>query len=214
MRVLLWVCMAGCAAEPAVEIRTEPLRDGGTPPTVSMSFVRPGVFVTPGTLRAVVEDADQAASTVALRVDGLDADGLGVFEGNADGDGVWEWTGELPLGDHELDVELEDRSSGPVGFSIPVFVRTNEQPRCEIVAPLDGTSVIERTDIQFEAVVSDGDADPLAVLWRSDVDGALVDGTSFVRRLVTPGTHVISIEVSDALGPACTDRIRVQVQSR
>jgi len=195
-------------------VQTEPLRDAGTPPTVSMSFVQPGVFVTPGTLQAVVQDADQAASTVALRVAGLDVDGLGVFEGNADGDGVWEWTGELPQGDHELDVELEDRNSGPVGFSIPVFVRTNEEPLCEIVAPLDGSSAVVRTDIQFDAAVSDGDADPLTVLWRSDIDGALVDGTSFVRRLITPGTHAISIEVSDGLGPACTDTIRVQVLAR
>ena len=206
----LWVLLVvlGACDEPAPEeIITEPLTRESAPPEVSMDVEDEADWVTPGLISGFVADADQAASTVPIRLESA-IDGV-LYEGNADGDGSWHWQGELTLGENPLRLSAVDREGNESSRTVLLNVRRNAVPDCRIVRPVPGAVVRVGEDVRFTAEVFDADGDPLNVLWRSDLDGALAIGESFLRRLRVAGEHRISLEVRDEIGPPCTDEITI-----
>lgn len=96
----------------------------------------------------------------------------------------------------------------------------NSPPNVSIVGPADGTVVDEGQVILFEAAVDDdfdGDGD-LAIRWSSSRDGEFPgpffaqDGfTVFETANLTPGTHDMTIIVTDSKSESATDTIQVAV---
>lgn len=95
-----------------------------------------------------------------------------------------------------------------------------EEPSAVILAPLADAVSNRGDDIYFEGRVADGqeDADALVVRWSSNVDGLLSDtiadslGRSvFTTATLSPGQHVVTLEVSDSDGHRVTDDVSIKV---
>lgn len=211
MRVLMAATLlVGCAGDELPSLDMQPLSVQTEAPIAGFSVRDDGVWIVPGTLEGFVGDDDQAASTLLVEVRSV-RDGL-LYYGNPEPDGRWAWEGELSLGDNPVEVTVVDREGNMTAESTLLRVRTNEAPRCTIVSPRDGEQLAARTDVTFEARVSDADGDPVDVLWQSSLEGALAAGNRFVLRLRDPGTHVISVEALDPFGGVCTDAVSVVVR--
>ncbi|MFT7519700.1 MAG: hypothetical protein ACI9MC_001843 [Kiritimatiellia bacterium] len=205
---LAWICCAGACAEPEiVSIDTEPLITSSASPEVGFFDVK--AIITPGVIAGWTSDEEQAASTVPVT---LTSDRAGeLWRGNANGGGTWSWSGELDPGEHEFTIQAVDREGNLAKESVVLNVRTNDVPQCEIIQPADGSTFTVRDAIQFEALAFDGDGDPLILLWRSTIQGALFEGASSQQRLVTPGDHLISVEAMDLVGEPCVDEVLVRI---
>lgn len=207
---ILGVFTALQACEPELPtVSSAPLVTESQPPALSFDVSDGQAWVTPGILSGVATDAEQAPSTLPLRLESS-RDGL-LWFGNPDGDGSWAWEGDLSVGEHGLILEAEDREGNLVLAETRIVVRTNEAPRCRILSPRTGDTVRVRTDVTFEGQAQDDDGDDLLWFWRSDLEGPLFEGTSYTRRLTDVGEHTIELEVEDEVGGVCTDAIRLTV---
>lgn len=198
------------ACEPELPtVNTEPLVTASEPPEVGFDLGEDAVWVTPGVLSGLAIDAEQAPSTLPLRLESS-RDGL-LWFGNPDGDGTWTWEGELSLGEHGLILSAEDREGNLTLAETRIQVRANTEPRCRILSPRTGDAVRVRTDVLFEGQAQDVDGDDLLWFWRSDLEGALFEGEAYTRRLTEVGVHTIELEVEDEVGGLCTDFVVLTV---
>ena len=202
--LVLVLALSACGEE-AVQLSVEPLVVSSTPPTLSLDLEMDATWVTPGTIQGWAFDPEQAASTLPLELFSFPDETL--WRGNPDGDGRFEWQGELSVGEHTVALSSTDREGNFVFDEARITVRTNEVPQCRIRAPRQGARVLVSTDLQFEGEGSDADRDPLEFVWRSSLDGELSRDARFELRLVRRGVHHISLEVSDGFGPPCVDEV-------
>lgn len=95
-----------------------------------------------------------------------------------------------------------------------------EEPSAVILSPLAGAVSTRGDAIAFEGFVADGQEDPdaLQVRWSSDVDGLLSDlpsdslgRTAFTSAALSPGAHLVTLEVVDADGNRVTDDVNLRV---
>jgi hypothetical protein len=98
---------------------------------------------------------------------------------------------------------LSDVFSVPRKGRLPIIV--SDPPGAEIV---QGGSLRLRG---FAFSPDAGSADPRTFVWTSDKDGALGIGSDVVLDRLTPGDHVISLQVPDGLGGASIAEHRVRV---
>lgn len=97
----------------------------------------------------------------------------------------------------------------------PVRAITNTAPQdCAVLAPLANSVVPAGTEVTLEGAASDAE-DPQATLryaWTSSRDGELTLGArATTRRLVTSGTHALTLTVTDPWGQSCTTNVNVRV---
>lgn len=85
-------------------------------------------------------------------------------------------------------------------------------PSVSILAPTNGATFVAGTPMQFTGRATDGNGDNLtsAILWRSNVDGAIGTGGSFTR-VLSPGTHTVTATVTNSAGNSDTASITVRV---
>ena len=139
-----------------------------------------------------------------------DIDGR-VWSGWSDEDGNWVYRGNLSEGSHTIRVEARCGNIRIV-FEIEVDVRGNEAPSCRIASPLDGQVYDAGSAVAFIADVEDPNGDALTVLWRSSLDGGLIEGSEWAMRMYTPGSHQIDLSVFDEYGAPCSDTINIEVR--
>ena len=98
------------------------------------------------------------------------------------------WDGEFPASAALLHVEFEP----PANF----------QPVLSITGPLEGTTSIHGTPIQFSATATDVESNDVSasILWVSSLDGVLGVGPSFSRSDLTVGSHTLTVSASDGQG--------------
>jgi hypothetical protein len=87
----------------------------------------------------------------------------------------------------------------------------NERPISIISSPLNYTNYLATESIQFDGSSSyDPDSDSLSYLWSSSISGEIGDTRSFKTKL-TPGVHIITLEVSDSSGKTGVSGITLRV---
>ena len=111
-------------------------------------------------------------------------------------------------GEHIRYHELMLEENEDISLSIP-----DEAPFGSMRSPKGSGHFIATDDIRLDASsVIDGDGDVLIFTWTSDRDGIIYDGReSIIHSGLSAGTHVISLEVTDGFGGACTDIASITV---
>ncbi len=210
----------GAAASDSITLTVTP---DATPTATIASPTADGVYYSDQlvTLRATVDDAEDAADTLTVR-----------WESSRDGDlgsptpsseGLVESFVSLSEGQHALQVFVTDGGGNEGQASVIVDVGPpNSAPGCAITAPADGSAGEVGTTVTFRGTTSDPDipADRLAVTWSSDKDGTLGTSTpgsdgsvAFSFDGLSVDTHVVSMQVADELGATCTAQVVYAVGS-
>jgi len=175
------------------------------------------------TFRGTVDDGVTAPEdldvTWSSSVDGV------LYDGIPDGAGETAFsTDELSAGEHTITLRVIDPAgaSGTDAISITVVEPDipNTMPTCALTAPEDDAEFGEGDTIVFEGTASDAESPPaeLEARWSSSEDGALGTVTpsssgAFALPVddLTPGTHVITLDVMDPEGLNCSEFIVVEV---
>jgi hypothetical protein len=116
----------------------------------------------------------------------------------------------LSPGAHVLMATVSDVDGNPSADAVRVFV--GDRPIVKIDLPADGTEAPFGEHVVFGGSAFDPQEGDLSTLlaWSSDRDGPLVVGPSMARAL-SPGTHTITAEVTDADGNTGRATISVTV---
>ena len=169
------------------------------------------------------DNGDQASSNV--RISGtvyddqlvmmlncvLSSDRVGVlWEGNPTPDGRWEWFGELPPGEHQLQLEIEDSQGNATLDEWSMYVRQNSSPNCSLELPTPGAYRLDES-VSFRVLGVDSDNDELRMLWSSDREGTLFEGSEWSQRLTETGRHIITVRVTDEFGATCADEVAIEM---
>lgn len=101
-------------------------------------------------------------------------------------------------------------SLGGMGYGVPA---TDFPVFARIRAPADGAQIPQGTPVEFRAEVRTGfGGAPFSYAWRSTLDGELGHAATF-RKVLSPGTHIISLTVADRNGTADVQYISLTVGS-
>lgn len=87
-------------------------------------------------------------------------------------------------------------------------------PSARILAPANGATFVAGTPIQFTGSATDGNgaSQTTALVWRSNLDGAIGTGGSFTR-ILSVGTHTITASVTNSAGNSATASITLRVNA-
>ncbi|MCK6529468.1 hypothetical protein L6R50_18600 [Myxococcota bacterium] len=142
-----------------------------------------------------------------------------ILEPDADGrwDGAEIWSASLVRGtdaDRLYYSATENVDAAPAAIGIAV----NRAPSVDLLGPDEGEELGSGEDVWLVARAEDDDPAGLAVVWESDRDGVLdetpPDASGRVRPppvSLSPGTHEVSVTVTDSMGRAGTGRVTVEV---
>lgn len=112
-------------------------------------------------------------------------------------------TSSLSLGNHLITLTATD-SEGQAGVaSVSVSVQANAPPVVTITNPAEGGSVGDRSGTTFRGTAldpEDGSLSGAALVWWSNLDGALGTGTDAPRSGLTIGAHVVTLTATDSDG--------------
>lgn len=172
------------------------------------------------TLEGIATDGEEDP-TLLLTWWESDLDGRIGQELAPDGEGRVETGAYLGQGTHTVTFYAEDRSGYTDSATVTFDVQpTNSPPECAVTAPADGSFGPDGTRVTFRGTYSDANQDvaTLSATWRSDRDGFLQgvtgDADGEVQLIVddlTPGPHVVSLEVVDDEGFPCVASVRYDV---
>jgi len=142
---------------------------------------------------------------------------LGAGSVNSDGDLALET--ELSAGGHEITLTLE--ASWGCTATGQVRITVNAPPSATITWPLDEAWRVEGGAFHFVGLAKDAndDAEDLELVWTSDVDGELLRGppddgegySGFEHEALSPGHHLVTLEVLDPWGETASDSVPVLV---
>lgn len=203
---------------------TVPIRVSGSNsiPTCGITAPASGVTSPAGEtilFEAYATDADIPANT--LDVQWLsDKDGLlGTSTPSSSGDLFFGY-GDLSTNTHAISLEVRDEVGALCNDVILVYVGNG--PTVTLDTPSTGDVVNEGEAVTFQATVSDGEdrATDLAIEWASDLDGVFstqgansTGVSSFTYDDLSPGSHTITVTVTDTDGFPALDRATVLVNA-
>ncbi len=128
----------------------------------------------------------------------------------------FRYSTRLDLGNHTFHFDFSDGKfdvrlpAEEVSELIGPTVR-NLVPRAVIYSPAPNSENSDRVPVTFNASGTfDGDGDPLTVEWSSDLDGRLGYGMAMTK-LLSAGTHVITLSVDDGFGGTVSTNISLIV---
>jgi len=103
---------------------------------------------------------------------------------------------------------------GATAMATTTFTVVNTPPTAMITYPPDGSSYFASQQVNLRGYGYDPDeAIPAARLsWRSSIDGAVGTGTNLWVTL-SPGTHTITLSVTDTPGATSSDAVTVHVRA-
>lgn len=146
----------------------------------------------------------------------LDGDFTGESTPATDGTSIAEAV--LSEGDHTITLEGEN-PFGMSGFDeLAITVGgPNQLPICSIISPLDLEVIPAGAAYTFWGLGTDADiAEPLLLsTWSSSLDGELssqspdINGNSSFDGILSPGAHVLQMQVEDEVGGLCTAEVTV-----
>ena len=119
----------------------------------------------------------------------------------------------LDPGVHAITAKVTDSGGLQAQAAVTVTVEANAPPSVTISSPAPGTSVFEGETVSLTASATDaedGDLSP-QIDWSSNIDGALGTGASLDVATLSPGPHVLTASVADALGEIGSDTTTVIV---
>ena len=109
------------------------------------------------------------------------------------------------------------RGGWPYNGVAHVYVREfNHPPVAAITSPTDGDAFVEGEGISFQGSGIDPEEGALggaSLQWNSDVSGSIGVGTSFVRSDLPLGSHLITLEATDAHGSSSTASVQIEIQA-
>lgn len=190
---------------------------GNTPPNATILQPTSGAefsALVPLSLSGVVGDTGTPAAE--LRVTWSSDLSGELFDGAPDDDsGNTAFVWDTPdAGEHIITLAVLDPAGASASAQIAVTLVGNQAPTCEITSPGDG-AVNAAAPVALAGQVGDLEdaAEDLAIRWLSDEDGVLDEAapatTGSVSAAVplTPGPHVVTLEVTDTGGLTCTDTV-------
>ena len=117
-----------------------------------------------------------------------------------------QFTNRVALMREEFDAVLLSERTAPLSGS-------NEQPIVTIDEPLDGSSFSFEQTVHFRASASDVEDGALdeSIVWTSDIDGNLGNGSLVSASAMTPAEHRVTATVTDSAGSTASSSIVVVI---
>lgn len=180
-------------------------------PLNNQVFSNLDIITLAGTASDVDVAADRLHATWVSNVDGVLSDTM------VDSDGSFSVgvTG-LTVGPHTVQLQIEDEVGARCTESVSIIVGAG--PSAEITAPTDNTMFNHGARADFQGLVSDPQdtAQSLDITWSSNVDGlfstqrATSSGVAVANTFIlSPGTHIVTLEVTDSDGFTGSDQVSV-----
>ena len=165
------------------------------------------------TLTLAYSDFEQSSSELLLSLQSDQGYDFGTITANTDG--LSEWVGaELSTGQHGLTFSVTDELGAVCIDTRSIQIGT--PPAVSFASQHDGEVFLYGAPVTLEITVSDSEQAPeeLSVIWSSSIDGELSQdqadssGTAQVTfPTLSPGQHVMSVEVVDRDGLIGSDSI-------
>lgn len=118
----------------------------------------------------------------------------------------------LPVGTNSITCIATD-STSLTGVSAPVTV-ISKSPFAKINHPGNGETRPANQEVPFIGVgrdLEDGMLSGASLVWTSNIDGSIGTGDSF-NRMLSAGTHTITLTATDAAANTDTDSITLTIQ--
>ena len=109
-------------------------------------------------------------------------------------------TAALSIGTQSITASVFDGGGLEGNDAVTITITApNAAPAVTIDSPVDGTSVVEGTDLTFTGTATDPEEGDLSanLNWNSDQDGDYGTGASFNFSTLSVGTHIITASVTD-----------------
>jgi PKD repeat protein len=113
----------------------------------------------------------------------------------------------LSVGTHNITLTVRDSRGLSGSATRTVNVTANQAPYGLITSPSQASSYAQGVSISFTGSASDPEDGALtgaSIVWKSNLDGQIGTGTSFVKSNLSIGTHTISMTSTDSKGAAFT----------
>ncbi len=172
------------------------------------------------TIRGSVFDANNSASELNATwlLNGAEV----CADAGVEGDG----TTLCPLsfdepGTHRVLLEVRDLDNATGSAFIDIIVLNGEDPVVTLIEPIDGATYPAEDPVPFEVQVSDADGaiSDVTLTWTSSAGDDLVslpasagaDGSAHTQRLLSAGTHIITVTATDGFGLVGTASAEIDV---
>jgi len=157
------------------------------------------------TFSVVASDPDGDQVTVSWYLDGdIFSTGVQLFRYSPNFEAV---------GDHTIGVSASDgRNITRYEWHVTVL-DVNRPPKTVISRPAAGASFITLDTVEFDATgsIDDDVGDTLNYSWRSSIDG-LLGGSLITKKMLTEGTHIVTLSASDGHGGVATATVTITVK--
>ncbi len=177
----------------------------------------PVVTITSPTTGSVFTATDPV-SFAGSATDAEDGDVTADLSWSSDLDGALGTGGSfslttLSVGTHVITASVTDSHGGTDSTSVSVTVNANADPVVTLTSPTTGSVVAVGASVSFAGSAADPEDGDLsaALVWTSDLDGAIGSGASFSTAGLSQGTHTITASVADSHGGSGSASISLDV---
>jgi hypothetical protein len=215
-----------CAPEDVSVLRTSPFlallaacSDGGltkfnSPPEAEITSPADGESVREGTaltVRGTASDANDRMEDLSVRWYVADVE---TCTGTPEADGATTCTFTVPADAFDVELEVRDPDGGVGTARVTLSVTPDAPPTVDLLAPTPDGRYRSDEALELAATVSDAEdpVETLDVRWVSSIDGELAvvttvtsTGLAGATALLSEGTHLLDVVVTDSLGNVAVD---------